>query len=68
MLSLCTPLSLLQESMSVIGFVPEEISMVLELLSAILNLGNIDFVPCQLEGGSEGCRRKDNESERCQTK
>ena len=29
--------------MSVIGFLPDEISSVLELLAAILNLGNITF-------------------------
>lgn len=46
--------------MSVIGFMPDEISMVLELLSAILNLGNIQFEATRL-GGSEGCKVRDEE-------
>ena len=38
-----------------IGFMPDRISMVLELLSAILNLCNVQFESCRL-AGSEACR------------
>lgn len=43
-----------------IGFVPDEISMVLELLSAILNLGNIQFTPIHMQ---DGCTVTDKERE-----
>ena len=50
----------MQEALSVIGFVPDEISMVLELLSAILNLGNIQFASKHMQ---DGCTITDKERE-----
>ena len=52
--------------MSIIGFIPDEISMILELLSAILNLGNIEFVPKSDMGRAAegaGCKIKDDQRE-----
>ncbi len=47
-----------------IGFIPDEISMVLELLSAVLNLGNIQFAPGREVGGeTEGCKIRDDQRE-----
>ena len=48
--------------MSIIGFVPDEISMILELLSAILNLGNIEFAPKNEFGTpADGCMIQNEE-------
>ncbi|KAL5509430.1 hypothetical protein EMCRGX_G004803 [Ephydatia muelleri] len=44
------------EAMEVIGFSPEDISCVLEMLSAILNLGNAKFKGHTLPNGSNACK------------
>ncbi len=49
--------------MSVIGFLPEEISTMLELLAAILNLGNIEFISDHPSNPMEPCRIEKEESE-----
>ena len=44
------------EAMVVIGFSPEDISCILEMLSAILNLGNAKFKGHTLPNGSNACK------------
>jgi myosin-1 len=46
-------------AMEVIGFTAEEISSVFELLSAILNLGNVSFEGYSLANETQACRLKD---------
>ena len=41
--------------MEVIGFAPDEISSMLELLAAILNLGNTTFSACSLPNSIDAC-------------
>ena len=45
--------------MEVIGFQPEEISEVLELLASILNLGNVVFTGNTLPDGTDSCTIED---------
>lgn len=49
--------------METIGFTPEEISGVLELLAAILNLGNTEFEGHSLPNGTSACEMKDHTCE-----
>ena len=42
--------------MEVIGFVPDEISSMLELLAAILNLGNATFSAYSLPNSIDACK------------
>ena len=42
--------------MEVIGFAPDEISSMLELLAAILNLGNVTFSSYSLPNSIDACR------------
>ena len=44
-----------QKAMEVIGFLPDETSSILELLSAILNLGNATFKGYSLPNGTDAC-------------
>lgn len=46
--------------MEVIGFTAEEISSVLELLAAILNLGNVTFKGYALPNGTNACEMQNN--------
>ncbi len=46
--------------MEVIGFTPEEISIILELLSAILNVGNAVLTKCSLPDGTDACQLERN--------
>jgi len=41
--------------MEVIGFLPDEISAALELLAAILNIGNAMFEGYSLPNGTDAC-------------
>ena len=45
----------MQQAMEVIGFQPDEISGMLELLASILNLGNVQFVGSSLPDGTDMC-------------
>ena len=42
--------------MEVIGFLPDEISAALELLAAILNIGNATFEGYSLPNGTDACK------------
>ena len=42
--------------MEVIGFLPDEISAIFELLAAILNIGNVMFEGYSLPNGTDACR------------
>ena len=42
--------------MEVVGFSADEISAMLELLAAILNLGNVSFEGYSLPNGTDACR------------
>jgi myosin-1 len=44
------------KAMEVIGFSPEDISSVLEMLAAILNLGNVTFAGYSLPNGTDACK------------
>jgi len=46
----------LQKAMEVIGFLPDEISAALELLAAILNIGNATFEGYSLPNGTDACK------------
>ena len=46
--------------MEVVGFMPEDISSILELLAAILNLGNITFTGLTLPNGTDACKLKES--------
>ena len=46
--------------METIGFIPEEISGILELLGAILNLGNATFEGYSLPNGTSACNMKEH--------
>ena len=46
----------LQKAMEVIGFLPDEISAIFELLAAILNIGNVTFEGYSLPNGTDACR------------
>ncbi|XP_019849639.1 PREDICTED: unconventional myosin-Ia [Amphimedon queenslandica] len=48
------------KAMEVIGFTAEEISSVLELLAAILNLGNVTFKGYALPNGTNACEMQNN--------
>lgn len=48
--------------MEVIGFTPEEISIIFELLSAILNVGNATLTSFSLPDGTDACRLETNNS------
>lgn len=50
----------LQTAMETIGFIPEEISGILELLAAILNLGNAKFEGYSLPNGTYACKMHEN--------
>jgi myosin-1 len=41
--------------MEIIGFNPEEILSVFQILSAVLKLGNLQFIPRANIDGTEGC-------------
>ena len=41
--------------MEIIGFIPDEISITLEMLSAILNLGNASLKGVVLPDGTDAC-------------
>ena len=45
----------LQKAMDILGFTPNEVSGVLELLSGILNLGNFRFSGYSLPNGTDAC-------------
>ena len=45
-----------QKAMEVIGFAPEDISSILEMLAAILNLGNVKFTGFSLPNGTDACK------------
>ena len=45
--------------MEVIGFQPDEISGMLELLASILNLGNVQFIGSSLPDGTDMCSIED---------
>ena len=51
----CFPL---QKAMEVTGFTPNEISGVFELLSAVLNLGNIQFIGYTLPNSTDASKLK----------
>lgn len=44
-----------QKSMEIIGFTPEDIVSVFQILSAVLKLGNLQFIPRANIDGTEGC-------------
>ena len=46
----------LQKAMEVIGFLPDEISAIFELLAAILNIGNVTFEGYSLPNGTDACK------------
>lgn len=46
--------------MEVIGFDADEISAMLEMLAAILNLGNIKFESYSLKNGTDACKLSDD--------
>ena len=52
---------LLQNAMEIIGFSPEEISSIFELLAAILNIGNITFDGYSLPDGTTACNMQNIE-------
>jgi len=53
----------LQEALNVIGFLPEEVSGIFELLAGILNIGNITFTAVQdPRKGFESCQLDKKES------
>lgn len=41
--------------MEILGFLPEEIVNILKIVSSVLKLGNIGFVPTNNIDGTEGC-------------
>lgn len=45
----------LQKAMEDLGFLPEEINDIFRIISAILKLGNLNFVPTTNMDGTEGC-------------
>ena len=49
--------------MEVIGFTPDEISSMLELLAAILNLGNTTFSAYSLPNSIDACKIEDAKCE-----
>lgn len=51
--------------MEIIGFSAEEISAIFELLSGILNLGNVTFEGYSLPNGTNACKLKNKQGNTC---
>lgn len=64
MMFLSLSLSLPQNAMEIVGFMADEVQSVLELVAAVLKLGNIEFKPESRCNGSDESRIKDKNGER----
>lgn len=53
------PLSLLQNAMQIVGFTDHETESVLEVVAAVLKLGNIEFKPESRVNGLDESKIKD---------
>lgn len=56
-------ISLIQNAMQIVGFMEEEVQSVLELVAAVLKLGNIEFKPESRVNGFDESRVKDKNGE-----
>lgn len=55
--------SLIQNAMQIVGFMEDEVQSVLELVAAVLKLGNIEFKPESRVNGFDESRVKDKNGE-----
>jgi myosin-1 len=54
---------LFQNAMQIVGFMEDEVQLVLELVAAVLKLGNIEFKPESRVNGFDESRVKDKNGE-----
>lgn len=55
--------SLIQNAMQIVGFMEDEVQSVLELVAAVLKLGNLEFKPESRVNGFDESRVKDKNGE-----